>query len=112
MRFQRSLFLRLTTPADFAIVALATTAEKACTLTLAHFRHFSSLRIEYDKKSSAIKNSNFITKRLYTQNNLGSCISKDTQDKTDQDCKPRPYAFVFHIIADNSVKSEAGVEKD
>jgi hypothetical protein len=35
MRFQRKLFLKLTTPADFAKVALATTAEKACTLTLA-----------------------------------------------------------------------------
>jgi len=47
MRFQRNLFLRLTTPADFAKVALATTAEKACTLTLAHFRHFSSLFVEH-----------------------------------------------------------------
>ena len=50
MRLWRNLFLRLTTPADFAIVALATTAEKACTLTLAHFRHFrhfSSLFVEH-----------------------------------------------------------------
>jgi len=39
MRLWRNLFLRLTTPADFAKVALATTAEKACTLTLAQTDH-------------------------------------------------------------------------
>ncbi len=34
MRLWRNLFLRLTTP-------------KACTLTLAHLRHFSSLFVEH-----------------------------------------------------------------
>ena len=40
------------------------TTPKACTLTLAHFRHFSSLVVEHSAKFSAKKNTNFRTKEL------------------------------------------------